>query len=73
MPDELTRLVLFLIILAGAATLAAFGLHGIADHTSHPQPVSNCNIADDDCVNYCKASCMATPPPCLDTCIASCD
>jgi len=73
MSDELTRLVLFLLVLAGAATLVASGLHAIADSPCHQQPVGSCNIADDDCVNYCTASCMATPPPCLDACIASCD
>jgi len=75
MPDELTRLVLFVMILAGAAALAAFGLHAITDHSlsSPPLPATSCNIADDDCINYCRASCMATPQPCLDSCIASCD
>jgi hypothetical protein len=73
MPDELTRLVLFLIILAGAATLAAASIHVIADHSTRPQQEAVCNIADDDCMRYCEASCMATPQPCLDACIASCD
>jgi len=73
MPDALTSLFLFLIVLAGVAALAAFGLHIIEDPPCHQQPAGSCNIADDDCVNYCRASCMGTPPPCLDACIASCD
>jgi hypothetical protein len=78
MPDELKRLVFFVIVLATAATLVAFGLHVIVDRpcssqSQLQQPAASCNIADDDCINYCHASCMATPQPCLDSCIASCD
>jgi len=73
MSDELTRLVFFLIVLTGAATLAAAGIHIIADNPSHPQPVTSSNIADNACTRYCEASCMATPQPCLNSCLASCN